>query len=544
MGYLENKPNGKLYIGNVKWNGDYTHTMLFSSKSARDNFMKSNLSLIKSNVIQFNPNDYIDVDTKIDGIDEYNYVYYVDDSDISTRPYCCFIINYEYISPRTTRIYISLDIVQYLIYDTTFYKSMIIRGHIPKSEDVINKWLAPEPVGTDNLFYKNIALTSYDWTPIYCIHSTSKPIDNGEGIITDFEYGGSAYNDNYSGEFVIPITNIQKAQEYAKMWAKDLSKAFDVDWTSLLTHFLIPSAAQFVSFNAAEFFDHSSDVIGVFCRPKWCINDMTNPTPEDKEISFSYSIGGTLANGYTPKNNKLYSSLANCYQIYNRNGFRFIIKPELLKTTSISFKAICNAYDKSAYKLVLNNYTDESQSTHNISYNATTSIVTDTNVGINKLTNVITSLLGTGASVGASVGGIMSGNPMLTMSGASGVISGASSVFDAVNNKPVKVGSQGEILGIQPYYQELHLEQISPSYEECVAIDNYLSLYGYAINETDDVVKYFNSRSNWNYVQLSNVNLRCKAPTNYEIQLKNILESGITFWHNYDTFGDYTQANN
>lgn len=57
-------PNGKLYIGNVKWSNDYKNVMLFASAEARDTFLKSHLTLIKSNVIFYNPNGYIDVKRK------------------------------------------------------------------------------------------------------------------------------------------------------------------------------------------------------------------------------------------------------------------------------------------------------------------------------------------------------------------------------------------------------------------------------------------------------------------------------------------------
>ena len=39
MAYLQGKPNGKLWVGNVKWGSDYKHIMLFNSESARNTFI-------------------------------------------------------------------------------------------------------------------------------------------------------------------------------------------------------------------------------------------------------------------------------------------------------------------------------------------------------------------------------------------------------------------------------------------------------------------------------------------------------------------------
>lgn len=47
MAYKGGTPNGKLYLGHVKWSNDYKHVMLFSSESARNSFMTSHLTLKK-----------------------------------------------------------------------------------------------------------------------------------------------------------------------------------------------------------------------------------------------------------------------------------------------------------------------------------------------------------------------------------------------------------------------------------------------------------------------------------------------------------------
>lgn len=112
MSYKSGSPNGTLYAGNVKWSNDYKHVMLFSSQSVRNDFMVSQLSKLKNNVIYYNPNRYIDVAGKLQNAESYNYVFYTNDSDISNTKYCCFVTNYEYIAPDTTRLYIELDVFQ------------------------------------------------------------------------------------------------------------------------------------------------------------------------------------------------------------------------------------------------------------------------------------------------------------------------------------------------------------------------------------------------------------------------------------------------
>ena len=70
--------NGELYIGQVKWSKDYKHTMLFTtldgstfslSKSARNDFMTTNLTLLDNEIIELIKKYEIYFQVSIDGID-------------------------------------------------------------------------------------------------------------------------------------------------------------------------------------------------------------------------------------------------------------------------------------------------------------------------------------------------------------------------------------------------------------------------------------------------------------------------------------------
>lgn len=73
-------------------------------------------------------------------------------------------------------------------------------------------------------------------------------------------------------------------------------------------------------------------------------------------------------------------------------------------------------------------------------------------------------------------------------------------------------------------------------------IDKYFSMYGYKVN--DRKIPNITGRLNFNYVKTigaivdSNV-----VPEKYLEEFKSMLNSGITFWHNYSTFLDYSQSN-
>ena len=88
-----------------------------------------------------------------------------------------------------------------------------------------------------------------------------------------------------------------------------------------------------------------------------------------------------------------------------------------------------------------------------------------------------------------------------------------------------------------------HFYKMSVKQEFAKIIDDYFSTFGYKVN----IVKTPNitGRENWNYVKLLNPNIEGTEIPEFELdEYKKQLEAGITFWHNPQTFRDYSQSNN
>lgn len=72
-------------------------------------------------------------------------------------------------------------------------------------------------------------------------------------------------------------------------------------------------------------------------------------------------------------------------------------------------------------------------------------------------------------------------------------------------------------------------------------IDNFFSMYGYKVNATK--TPNITGRRNWNYVKTTDINLIGNIPQEDLQEIKNMFNNGVTFWHNVNTFLDYTQNN-
>lgn len=74
-------------------------------------------------------------------------------------------------------------------------------------------------------------------------------------------------------------------------------------------------------------------------------------------------------------------------------------------------------------------------------------------------------------------------------------------------------------------------------------LDNFFSTYGYKVNKMK--VPNITGRTNWNYVKTIEAIVDSNnVPEKYLNEFKSMLNKGITFWHNFGTFLDYSQSNN
>ena len=72
-------------------------------------------------------------------------------------------------------------------------------------------------------------------------------------------------------------------------------------------------------------------------------------------------------------------------------------------------------------------------------------------------------------------------------------------------------------------------------------IDSFFSTYGYKVS----IMKIPNitGRLNWNYIKTIDCNIHGYIPQKDCIEIKNMFNAGVTFWHNPSTFLDYSQSN-
>lgn len=552
--------DGHLYIGTVKWSNDYKHTMLFTtvsgntyslSRTARNSFMTSNLSEVADNVVYINPNKYIDVAGKIDGLDNKNYVYFYNDSDIggtSNRvEYCCFITDYEYIAPNNTRLYLELDVIQTYIYDSTFYRSFIERGHV--ANDRAGDWLAPEPISVVPSYMRELVQvgTNAQWSPSWVLHSTSKYNTTS----MKYEYGGTSNSYGEYGTYIDSVSDIRNfLKDYGKKSVQEIAE--DVSeysgnrtWKDWLEAIFSGQAGSDViesvkaTTSAADLQDHRSEIMGVYAIPSWAVSGST-PSNTPTEITTSGTLSNNLACGYLPRNKKMLTDMCKAYMLYDENGTKMPFKPQLFTGTP-TIKLSCAPMSTNGYYMHISNYRDYTEATKQIPYNCERRVSYDVNTGLNKSMNILSA----GVNMVSSAGAIITAptNPVAIINGAEGIGNSTMNMIDALGQRGASIGSNGDIMSLMSNHPVLHWCDVSPNFAECEYIDDFLDTFGYAINELYAPRDWFYTRKYWNYVKTQNININAKCPANYEQKIKDIFNAGITLWHDYSNYGRYDLRN-
>lgn len=549
-------PNTTLYVGVVPWNSDLKNVQSYPSRAEQISTIQGLLThkYEHINIIRR------DSDLILKGVNEdltqCNYLMY-QNKDISDKWYFAFIDNVQYNSLNSVIISHTIDVWQTYQFDITYYKNLILRSHVAKSADSVGRWLAPEPISVAPEFErKHTVFNNLSWSPQYVLHSTSVYNPNTK----KYEYKGNGTGATLSAEYGMFVNNEDDVQavikKYGKMSPAEALKSDNDDeysnWIAdLLTGQIesfeksLNNAVKLISTTSiSQLQDHRNELIGLYAIPKW-VHDSTNKYATNniktKEVNVPLPIS-TLACGYTPRNKKMLTSLCKAYLFYNENGFKLPLKPELFTSETPTFTVKSTELSTNGFLLQVGSYADYTAKTNKISYNCENRLGYDANTGLDKVLNTLTSVVGVVNAVGSVASQAYAGNMGGAVQGTVGAVQQSINMIDALGQRGVNTGASGDIMSITEKRAMPVFADVSPTIAQCRYIDDYLDVYGYAINEIGKISSYMKNRSNWNYIQVANCNIKVSAPNDDVNKLKQMFENGVTIWHNH--FGDYDQSNN
>jgi len=512
---LSNLSNIKLIKG-VKLNKQQTDTLYFSTILTQETFFisKSDPLFDKSDVSFQRTNGIIEYDRHAEDLKQFNYVMY--QTDRNDKWYYAFIDDVKYINDNASQILFTVDYLQTYLFDVELGNSLIEREHV--SNDTIGEHTLDEnldvgeTVNDSFLFFQPLA----DLAILLSATSLS------DGSFVTASYNGVPSSLLYFGFNLTDTAGVNaKILEYVGTGRLD----------ALKNMYLVPK-------NLVK----SPFVSGALITPS-----------DESPILTSTSDRPTDLDGYTPKNNKLFTYPYTFLKVSNSSGANKVYKYELSGTDGqIDFEAVGDINPNMSVLVYPINYAggsfpnfDEGLTLAN--YPQCPFAGSDYQ---NWLSRTAVSNVATLSSSALAVGiGAVTKNPIAITSGIIGAINTIGQFNERKLTPPVLRGAGSGAVNISrdlPAYPDGTIQ--TPLYynmtlknEKAKEIDEYLTKFGYKVNrlKTPD----FNQRQQFTYIKTIENSLSGDVSNVVTDEWDRILKSGVRFWVNNDNIGDYSVSN-
>lgn len=306
--------------------------------------------------------------------------------------------------------------------------------------------------------------------------------------------------------------------------------------------------------NILQAFTNNDSVFAVYMIPDSIINNASEgmqfsqrePVIETKEILKASSL-----DNYIPKNKKLLTFPFCFLNVSNNNGSSNTFQYELFKNESCIFKIKGVPTIGGSIKCVPVDYKTSNSDgieEEGIMAGKFPTLSWSADEYTNWLTqNAVNIGLGVASNLLTIIGGIASGNPIV---GIAGITSGGMGIANTMGQfyehsltpNSARGNTNAGDINTCTNTNTFYFYKMSIKEEYAKIIDNFFSMFGYKINEIK--IPNITGRTNWNYVKTIDANILGDIPQNDLQEIKDIFNNGVTFWHNANTFLDYSQNNN
>lgn len=549
-------PSTTVYLIKAPLEYGDNNTINFANATAQHNYFMSLPKIQADKFTYQRENSVIRFPAHIDDILQYNYVAYQNDN-YSDKWFYAFITGMEYTTDYVTEISIATDTFQTWQFELEYKTCFVEREHV--NNDTVGVHTVPEGLELGGGYVENNLInvgprySDIIWENGYQYEGGTYLIAFQVSELLPSMYNIARrpqnYNGIYSGLYIIAVDNAEDAETLIDGYAAAGKSEAIISCFLTFPHFF--DAGYSVTIGSGDY-----QVQRLYPAK---VTSSYNLMRENIQMS-----GGdfTFSNldGYVPKNNKL-KTYPYCYYLVDNNaGQTAIYKYELFDQTynAPSFNIMGALGQGNSIKLVPRDYNGDAGSVAYGNYQnglqagklPVCAWVSDyylnwqTQNAVNMIAGTTNAVIG-GAASGAA------GGPVGIAAGA-----GVSLLTSTISNL-----AQVETAKLQPdtangnvnvcdlnigYFGSMAsglftIKPVSIKYEFAQIIDNFFSMYGYKVN----IVKVPNvtGRANWNYVKTVGCYIGGDIPQEDLNEIKSLFDSGITIWHNPDTFLDYSQNN-
>jgi hypothetical protein len=449
-----------------------------------------------------------------------------------------WVTNVELINIGSTQITFEVDVWSTWYSNFTIGKAFIEREHV--EDDTVGKHTIPEGLETGEYIaqIKNNTNSDPNITNMYYLSNvvivagvTTTGLDN---YSIPQRAQQSQYNGVYSGLYYLAFKTPRDFNLYLDEVHKNISD------DNIVTLFVCPY--EMCDFVSSDWDSTTYDFEFAF---------VPTSTTEKNLGDIGYPKADHLDNDYIPVNNKLlvfpycFLNVTNnaggvCdyhYELFNGNSCGFNLKGSLGVGCSIKMYPVDYAVKGIGSNTLGNKL-------HSIEASKLPTCTWSNDAYTNWLTSQAVNIpLNLGSSLLNISSGIATGQASNVVGGFTGILGQVASIYEHSLQPPIAKGGTNQADLNFAQRNTFNIYPMSIKKEYAIVIDRYLSRFGYKVNEVK--TPNLNSRTQFNFIKVGGMDelIYGDIPANDLEKINSICRKGVTIFHNYSTFGDYTQTN-
>lgn len=523
-------PNTDLYLLKVPLEMDEVNQLTFNDTTAQYNYFNSLPKMEVDDFTYQRKDDTVRFGADFDSVLTYNYCMYRN-TEFSDKWFYAFITDVIYKSPNSTEIVIKTDVWQTWQFDLNYKPVFVEREHV--NDDTVGLNTVPENLELGE-YIANGNFQDFTQTAV----STAYLCIGVSRVIAPFDTNPlsnwlTVYGGIYSGLTYMFFNSFVSLQRVID-WYANQGYAEDIQ-----TIFYVPNS--FVTNSDPKTQSYELGSATNTATVTW-LEPSETPTVENHSFTKPSSLAG-----YTPRNNKLLCYPFCFFNISNNVGNEFTYHYEDFNgdyATFISNISLSPSMSIMAFPSNYKNGNNGNNWSYGVSGNKTPqcSWITDyytnwltqnaVNVGVQTFETALSTatnlalgnVVGAGASFLGSVGNIMSEHYRAAHV--------PNQVNGCLNSGDISFSSAKSCFTYLP-------KCIKNEYAKMC--DDYFDMFGYAVHRVK--IPNITGRRNWNFVKTEGCYIDADIPQTDLEEIKQMFNSGVTFWHNPATFADYSQNN-
>lgn len=457
----------------------------------------------------------ISVDAPYAQVMRANYVMFRN-SAYENKWFYAFVLGVDYVNDRVCTIRYRLDAMQTWLMDYQMLECFVERQH--SATDEPGDSITPEPIELGEAVYRGYRKI-LDLSDCVMVIGA---MDYGEHSAY---YNGRMYDGVFSGVELYAVDNATNANYILGGYS---SRPADV-----ITMYMIPRAA--VPSSVSDLALHQGQ-----------------PLPDgSRGRSYQIALPETpeAVDGYTPRNKKLLTYPYTYLHIDNGQGNALALRWEFFQSTPVATisttitQPVRASLTPSGYKGAGTEFLAERLDLGGFPvcswrYNSYGEWVANQGVP-----TALSTLQQATAGIASAY---VSGGPAGLFSGAMTAISGVTSLLSTYYKSSLVTDTCGGTLAnggnlIGARRQAFYGGQASVTAQQAQVIDDFFTMFGYAVNRvtTPDI----HARSRYTYVKTQGCNISATFPVEDAEEIRRIFDSGVTFWDPAGAVGDYSQEN-